>query len=93
MVSLVITETDLAELYAVALPSGAALHRERAEEEQADEIEALRNADAALDLVYEAISGIEDPKGDKHNETCRYRHAPCLAKYLLFVIENGEQPR
>lgn len=82
-----INYTDLAELYDVVNPAGAAIMREAAAEERRDEQFSLLDADGALGDVMQLLAKVpEASKSTKHTPTCWQTHAACLAQRLYNVI-------
>lgn len=79
---------SLAELYEVALPSGAAHHRATFEAERDDVLAygaelaplGMNRATANfLDDMWALLADVPEPTGKVHDEKCFTRHAPCLA--------------
>jgi hypothetical protein len=77
-----IDDATLADLYAVALPSGAAHRRAAADAATA---EALGWA-GWPDAVRAVLAEVPEPTGQIHDGGCWKRHAPCLASKLLDLM-------
>jgi hypothetical protein len=95
MASDVITYEDLAELYAVALPSGAAIMREFADAEHRDLIaDAADNRDywdgfddeSAIQEIGKVLKKVSARTGKDHTDTCWKTHAPCLTLRINAII-------
>lgn len=86
----VITERDLAELYAVALPAGAPVHFAAAAEEEAEARVERAATDGALEILAELLAKVPSaPEKTVHKEDCWRTHASCLALYIEARIWEG----
>ena len=84
-----IDDETLAELYAVALPSGAAHRRATADAAMAEALERAGWPDdpwTPLDDVRDVLGEVPEPTGRVHDDNCWKRHAPCLASKLLDLM-------
>lgn len=81
-----ITERDIAELYAVANPVGAAIHAERAAQEEAESRSLRYETDDTFDVLAELLDEVPKRTGKGHTATCWKMHAPCLANRIHHAI-------